>query len=129
MASPDGGGPVAPCCQPCPLLCPQMLSCLEHMYHDLGLVRDFGINPITLKRWLVSGRPPVPYEHTFTRLHKSDHLGAFQMTRGIHGGSARIFSLSLCPHHTHPDIPAVVSQSMRRTREGQMKRVPKRQCV
>lgn len=32
----------------------QMLSCLEHMYHDLGLVKDFNINPITLKRWLVS---------------------------------------------------------------------------
>lgn len=32
-----------------------MLSCLEHMYHDLGLVRDFSINPITLRRWLVSG--------------------------------------------------------------------------
>lgn len=31
----------------------QMLSCLEHMYHDLGLVKDFNINPITLKRWLV----------------------------------------------------------------------------
>ncbi|XP_007457421.1 PREDICTED: high affinity cGMP-specific 3',5'-cyclic phosphodiesterase 9A, partial [Lipotes vexillifer] len=31
----------------------EMLSCLEHMYHDLGLVRDFGINPITLKRWLL----------------------------------------------------------------------------
>lgn len=44
------------------LLCPQMLSCLEHMYHDLGLVRDFSINPITLKRWLVSG-PPAPPEH------------------------------------------------------------------
>jgi len=23
------------------------------MYHDLGLVKDFNINPITLKRWLV----------------------------------------------------------------------------
>lgn len=33
----------------------EMLSCLEHMYHDLGLVRDFSINPITLRRWLVSG--------------------------------------------------------------------------
>ncbi|XP_060786378.1 high affinity cGMP-specific 3',5'-cyclic phosphodiesterase 9A isoform X3 [Neoarius graeffei] len=32
---------------------PKMLSCLEHMYHDLGLVRDFNINPITLKRWLL----------------------------------------------------------------------------
>uniref|UniRef100_A0A4X2M9W6 Phosphodiesterase n=1 Tax=Vombatus ursinus TaxID=29139 RepID=A0A4X2M9W6_VOMUR len=31
----------------------QMLSCLEHMYHDLGLVKDFNINPITLKRWLL----------------------------------------------------------------------------
>ncbi|KAK2089887.1 hypothetical protein P7K49_032553 [Saguinus oedipus] len=34
-----------------------MLSCLEHMYHDLGLVRDFSINPVTLRRWLVSARP------------------------------------------------------------------------
>uniref|UniRef100_A0A8C5C2Q2 Phosphodiesterase 9A n=1 Tax=Gadus morhua TaxID=8049 RepID=A0A8C5C2Q2_GADMO len=32
---------------------PKMLSCLEHMYHDLGLVKDFTINPITLKRWLL----------------------------------------------------------------------------
>jgi len=32
----------------------QMLSLLEHMYVDLGLVREYNINPITLKRWLVS---------------------------------------------------------------------------
>ncbi|XP_015219054.1 high affinity cGMP-specific 3',5'-cyclic phosphodiesterase 9A isoform X7 [Lepisosteus oculatus] len=31
----------------------EMLSCLEHMYHDLALVKDFNINPITLKRWLL----------------------------------------------------------------------------
>lgn len=31
----------------------QMLSCLEYMYHDLGLVKEFNMNPITLKRWLV----------------------------------------------------------------------------
>lgn len=31
----------------------EMLSCLEHMYHDLGLVKDFNINPIVLKRWLL----------------------------------------------------------------------------
>uniref|UniRef100_A0A667X6G1 High affinity cGMP-specific 3',5'-cyclic phosphodiesterase 9A n=1 Tax=Myripristis murdjan TaxID=586833 RepID=A0A667X6G1_9TELE len=30
-----------------------LMSCLEHMYHDLGLVKDFNINPITLKRWLL----------------------------------------------------------------------------
>ena len=32
----------------------QMLSLLEHMYTNLGFVREFNINPITLKRWLVS---------------------------------------------------------------------------
>uniref|UniRef100_A0A6Q2YSV1 Phosphodiesterase n=1 Tax=Esox lucius TaxID=8010 RepID=A0A6Q2YSV1_ESOLU len=31
----------------------EMLSCLEHMYHDLDLVRDFNMNPVTLKRWLL----------------------------------------------------------------------------
>ncbi|XP_067896180.1 high affinity cGMP-specific 3',5'-cyclic phosphodiesterase 9A [Heterodontus francisci] len=31
----------------------EMLSCLEHMYHSLGLIRDFNINPITMKRWLL----------------------------------------------------------------------------
>ncbi|XP_059822221.1 high affinity cGMP-specific 3',5'-cyclic phosphodiesterase 9A isoform X2 [Hypanus sabinus] len=31
----------------------EMLSCLEHMYHSLGLVKDFSIDPITLKRWLL----------------------------------------------------------------------------
>jgi len=35
----------------------QMLSLLEHMYTDLGLVREYNINPITLKRWLVSKLP------------------------------------------------------------------------
>ncbi|KAL3886688.1 hypothetical protein ACJMK2_026667, partial [Sinanodonta woodiana] len=30
-----------------------MLSLLEHMYHDLELVQEFNINPITLKRWLL----------------------------------------------------------------------------
>ncbi|XP_075930826.1 high affinity cGMP-specific 3',5'-cyclic phosphodiesterase 9A isoform X5 [Petromyzon marinus] len=32
----------------------EMLSCLEHMFHDLGLVSEFNINPITLKRWLLA---------------------------------------------------------------------------
>uniref|UniRef100_A0A8C6VVA6 Phosphodiesterase n=1 Tax=Nothobranchius furzeri TaxID=105023 RepID=A0A8C6VVA6_NOTFU len=31
----------------------EMLSCLEFMYHDLGLVKELNMNPITLKRWLV----------------------------------------------------------------------------
>lgn len=34
----------------------QMLSCLEYMYHDLGLVKEFNMNPITLKRWLVKSK-------------------------------------------------------------------------
>ncbi|EFB28002.1 hypothetical protein PANDA_011474, partial [Ailuropoda melanoleuca] len=41
----------------------EMLSCLEHMYHDLGLVRDFSINPITLRRWLVNAGPHIPLEY------------------------------------------------------------------
>ncbi|XP_070201858.1 high affinity cGMP-specific 3',5'-cyclic phosphodiesterase 9A-like [Littorina saxatilis] len=31
----------------------EMLSLLEHMYHELGLVHEYNINPITLKRWLL----------------------------------------------------------------------------
>ncbi|ELU08710.1 hypothetical protein CAPTEDRAFT_136586 [Capitella teleta] len=31
----------------------EMLSLLEHMYHELGLIQEFNINPITLKRWLL----------------------------------------------------------------------------
>lgn len=58
------------------LLHPQMLSCLEHMYHDLGLVRDFSINPITLKRWLVSVRPCWPLSAVpshFPGMHRGYH--------------------------------------------------------
>ncbi|XP_029428105.1 high affinity cGMP-specific 3',5'-cyclic phosphodiesterase 9A [Rhinatrema bivittatum] len=32
----------------------EMLSCLEFMYHELGIVHEFNMNPITLKRWLLS---------------------------------------------------------------------------
>ncbi|ESO85441.1 hypothetical protein LOTGIDRAFT_183841 [Lottia gigantea] len=31
----------------------EMLSLLEHMYHELGLVHEFNTNPVTLKRWLL----------------------------------------------------------------------------
>jgi len=31
-----------------------MLSLLEHMYYELGLVDEFKINQIILKRWLVN---------------------------------------------------------------------------
>lgn len=31
----------------------EMLSLLEHMYHELDLVKEFNMNPITLKRWLL----------------------------------------------------------------------------
>ncbi|CAH8440130.1 unnamed protein product [Dicrocoelium dendriticum] len=32
----------------------EMLALLEHMYNELGLVEEFRINPLTLKRWLLS---------------------------------------------------------------------------
>jgi len=38
-----------------------MLSLLEHMYHELQIVKEFNINPITLKRWLV-GRSLVFFQ-------------------------------------------------------------------
>jgi len=31
----------------------EMLSLLEHMYHELGLVKEFNMNGVTLKRWLL----------------------------------------------------------------------------
>ncbi|KAF7259185.1 hypothetical protein EG68_02963 [Paragonimus skrjabini miyazakii] len=32
----------------------EMLALLEHMYMELGVVEEFKINPITMKRWLLS---------------------------------------------------------------------------
>ncbi|CAH8486039.1 unnamed protein product [Schistosoma intercalatum] len=32
----------------------EMLALLEHMYNELGVVSEFNINPLTLKRWLLS---------------------------------------------------------------------------
>ncbi|KAL5494444.1 hypothetical protein EMCRGX_G015779 [Ephydatia muelleri] len=32
----------------------EMLCLLEHMYTELGLVSEFNINPVTLRRWLVA---------------------------------------------------------------------------
>uniref|UniRef100_A0A1I8IQK5 Phosphodiesterase n=1 Tax=Macrostomum lignano TaxID=282301 RepID=A0A1I8IQK5_9PLAT len=31
----------------------EMLSLLEHMYHELDLLQEFNMNPVTLKRWLL----------------------------------------------------------------------------
>ncbi|KAM9089027.1 high affinity cGMP-specific 3',5'-cyclic phosphodiesterase 9A isoform 4-T4 [Megaptera novaeangliae] len=54
----------------------EMLSCLEHMYHDLGLVRDFGINPITLKRWLEKfSQMDILILMTAAVCHDLDHPG------------------------------------------------------
>ena len=33
----------------------EMLCLLEHVFHELGLVAELKINPITLRRWLVRG--------------------------------------------------------------------------
>ena len=32
----------------------EMLCLMEHMFHELGIVTELHINPITLRRWLVS---------------------------------------------------------------------------
>ena len=36
----------------------QILSLLEHMYSDLGLIEDFEINQVVLRRFLVSETIP-----------------------------------------------------------------------
>ena len=36
----------------------QILSLLEHMYSDLGLIEDFEINQVVLRRFLVSETTP-----------------------------------------------------------------------
>ena len=33
-----------------------MLSLMEHMYQELGLIEEFGINTVVLRRFLVSQR-------------------------------------------------------------------------
>ncbi|XP_060129536.1 high affinity cGMP-specific 3',5'-cyclic phosphodiesterase 9A isoform X3 [Zootoca vivipara] len=54
----------------------EMLSCLEHMYHDLGLVKDFNINPIILKRWLVKlSQMDILILMTASVCHDLDHPG------------------------------------------------------
>ncbi|XP_074156660.1 high affinity cGMP-specific 3',5'-cyclic phosphodiesterase 9A isoform X2 [Sminthopsis crassicaudata] len=54
----------------------EMLSCLEHMYHDLGLVKDFNINPITLKKWLEKfSQMDILVLMTAAICHDLDHPG------------------------------------------------------
>ncbi|KAG9333408.1 hypothetical protein JZ751_012720 [Albula glossodonta] len=76
---------------------PKMLSCLEHMYHDLGLVKDFSINPITLKRWLLCihdnyrNNPFHNFRHCFCvtqMMYSMIYLCSLQALKGhdiIHG--------------------------------------------
>ncbi|XP_032895274.1 high affinity cGMP-specific 3',5'-cyclic phosphodiesterase 9A-like [Amblyraja radiata] len=56
-----------------------MLSCLEYMYHGLGLVRDFNINPIMLKRWLLN----VQGNDKDNPFHNFRH--SFSVTQMMHG--------------------------------------------
>lgn len=40
------------------------------MYHDLGLVKEFNMNPITLKRWLVKIDKDTPKKQ---RCYQEEH--------------------------------------------------------
>ncbi|XP_059813414.1 high affinity cGMP-specific 3',5'-cyclic phosphodiesterase 9A-like [Hypanus sabinus] len=61
------------------LLSPQMLSCIEYMFHSLGLVNQFNINAITLKRWLLS----VQENYRENPFHNFRH--SFCVTQMMHG--------------------------------------------
>uniref|UniRef100_UPI00398F6DF4 high affinity cGMP-specific 3',5'-cyclic phosphodiesterase 9A-like n=1 Tax=Pristiophorus japonicus TaxID=55135 RepID=UPI00398F6DF4 len=64
----------------------EMLSCIEYMYHGLGLVRDFNINAITLKRWLLC----VQENYRDNPFHNFRHC--FCVTQMMHG------MIHLCNH-------------------------------
>ncbi|XP_078283128.1 high affinity cGMP-specific 3',5'-cyclic phosphodiesterase 9A-like isoform X3 [Rhinoraja longicauda] len=54
----------------------EMLSCLEYMFHDLGLVEEFNMNPIILKRWLERVTPTdLVILMTGAICHDLDHPG------------------------------------------------------
>ncbi|XP_072911494.1 high affinity cGMP-specific 3',5'-cyclic phosphodiesterase 9A-like isoform X2 [Hemitrygon akajei] len=57
----------------------EMLSCIEYMFHSLGLVNQFNINAITLKRWLLS----VQENYRENPFHNFRH--SFCITQTMHG--------------------------------------------
>ncbi|XP_072911148.1 high affinity cGMP-specific 3',5'-cyclic phosphodiesterase 9A-like isoform X1 [Hemitrygon akajei] len=57
----------------------EMLSCIEYMFHRLGLVNQFNINAITLKRWLLS----VQENYRENPFHNFRH--SFCVTQTMHG--------------------------------------------
>ncbi|XP_059497366.1 high affinity cGMP-specific 3',5'-cyclic phosphodiesterase 9A-like isoform X2 [Stegostoma tigrinum] len=57
----------------------EMLSCIEFMFHDLGLVQEFNINAITLKRWLLC----VQENYRDVPFHNFRHC--FSVTQMMHG--------------------------------------------
>ncbi|XP_072324999.1 high affinity cGMP-specific 3',5'-cyclic phosphodiesterase 9A-like isoform X2 [Scyliorhinus torazame] len=57
----------------------EMLSCIEYMYHDLGLVQEFNINSITLKRWLLC----IQENYRDNPFHNFRHC--FCVTQMMHG--------------------------------------------
>ncbi|XP_078093154.1 high affinity cGMP-specific 3',5'-cyclic phosphodiesterase 9A-like [Mustelus asterias] len=57
----------------------EMLSCIEYMYHDLGLVQEFRVNAITLKRWLLC----IQENYRDNPFHNFRHC--FCVTQMMHG--------------------------------------------
>uniref|UniRef100_A0A672SVU5 High affinity cGMP-specific 3',5'-cyclic phosphodiesterase 9A n=1 Tax=Sinocyclocheilus grahami TaxID=75366 RepID=A0A672SVU5_SINGR len=70
----------------------EMLSCLEYMYHDLGLVKEFNINPITLKRWLLA----IQENYRDNPFHNFRHC--FCVSQMMYG----MIHLSACHDLDHP---------------------------
>ena len=52
----------------------QILSLLEHMYSDLGLIEDFEINQVVLRRFLVSATIPRNIRLIKQPLHVHDSV-------------------------------------------------------
>ncbi|KAK2151522.1 hypothetical protein LSH36_361g08013 [Paralvinella palmiformis] len=58
----------------------EMLSLLEYMYHELGLVEEFTMNTVVLKRWLINARTELAVRYNDISPLENHHCAvAFQI--------------------------------------------------
>eukprot|EP00062_Callorhinchus_milii_P011226 gi/632956966/ref/XP_007894224.1/ PREDICTED: high affinity cGMP-specific 3',5'-cyclic phosphodiesterase 9A-like isoform X2 [Callorhinchus milii] len=88
----------------------EMLSCLEYMYHDLGLVQDLNMNPVTLKHWLLSiqenyrNNPFHNFRHCFSvaqMMYGMIHLCSLQEKMSLPDLSI-LMTAAICHDLDHP---------------------------
>ncbi|EDV25625.1 High affinity cGMP-specific 3',5'-cyclic phosphodiesterase 9A [Trichoplax sp. H2] len=81
----------------------EMLSLLEHMYHELDIVRDLNINPITLRRWLLC----VQENYRNNPFHNFRHC--FCVTQMMYG---MIYACQLDKHLTKAELATLLTSAV-----------------